>query len=114
MIRFAWVTTIAAELVAVANLFTFNFPEEYLQNVGYPEKALGWTTRDDSPALWITIFLAVILAVNLLPVGYYGELEYIFGSLKMIVITGLIMMNVILSGAQKVQGFSKGDHFWTW
>jgi hypothetical protein len=39
MIRFAWVTTIAAELVAVANLFTFNFPEEYLQNVGYPEKA---------------------------------------------------------------------------
>jgi amino acid permease len=112
--RFAWVATIAAELVAVANLFTFNFPTQYLKDVGYPRPTLAWVTRDDSPALWITIFLAVILAVNFLPVLYYGELEYLFGCAKMIFITGLIIMNIILSGMQKVKIDNPGDHFWTW
>ena len=45
MAWFAWVATLAAELVAVANLFTFSFPESYLREVGYPEKTLGWSTK---------------------------------------------------------------------
>lgn len=51
MALFAWTVTIAAELLAVANLWTFNFDEKYLREVGYPETTLGWSTRNDSPAL---------------------------------------------------------------
>jgi amino acid transporter len=69
---------------------------------------------DDSPALWITIFLVVIGVVNMLPVGIYGELEYVFGCAKMLFICGLIVFNVILSASQLETTFSKGDHFWTW
>jgi len=74
MALFAWTVTIAAELLAVANLWTFNFDEKYLRDVGYPETTLGWNTRNDSPALWIFIFLIIIGVVNLLPVRYYGQL----------------------------------------
>lgn len=49
--------------------------------------------------------------MNLLPVRQYGQLEYIFGCLKIFFISGLIIFNVILSAMQKVP---HGNHFWTW
>lgn len=41
----------------------------------------------------------------------YGQLEYIFGVIKIFFISGLIVFNVILSAMQKVH---HGNHFWTW
>lgn len=42
---FAWVVILAAEVLAVAQLWKFRFDEEYLRNVGYPDKELGWSTE---------------------------------------------------------------------
>ncbi|KAF2436819.1 proline-specific permease [Tothia fuscella] len=112
MAWFAWTVTIAAELVAVAQLWTFNFDEDYLREVGYPDKTLAWSTRNNSAAVWVFIFLIIIGVVNLLPVQIYGQLEYLFGCIKLTFITGLIVFNVILSALQLVP--HGGDHFWTW
>lgn len=108
---FAWTVTMAAEIMIVSQLWRFRFDEEYLAEVGYPDKTLGWSTDGNSPAVWVFIFLIVCGLVNLLPVRQYGELEYLFGVLKMLFIIGLIVFNIILSAAQLVP---HGNHFWTW
>jgi len=41
--------------------------------------------------------LLAILIINLLPVRVYGEIEYVFGTIKIVVITGIIMMQMILN-----------------
>ncbi|KAF3164262.1 hypothetical protein TWF788_001210 [Orbilia oligospora] len=48
-------------------------------------------------ALWITVFLGMVLAVNCFNVRVYGELEYWFGLLKIMTILGLIILMVIIN-----------------
>jgi len=88
---FAWTVIISAELLAVSQLWKFRFDEQYLADVGYPDSELGWSTEGYSPAVWIFIFLILIGLINLLPVRQYGQLEYIFGVLKIMFISGLIV-----------------------
>lgn len=103
---------IAAEVLAVAQLFNFHFSEGYLTDVGYSSTSLGWTFGQEiSPAVWVLIFLIVILAINCLPVIWYGRLEWIFGSIKMVFIVGLIMFNIVVSASQPV---SHESHGWTY
>ncbi|KAF2180177.1 hypothetical protein K469DRAFT_639942 [Zopfia rhizophila CBS 207.26] len=108
---FAWTVIISAEILAVAQLWKFRFDEQYLRDVGYPDKELGWSTEGYSPSVWVFLFLILIGLVNLLPVRQYGQLEYVFGCIKIFFISGLIVFNVILSAIQKVP---HGNHFWTW
>jgi amino acid transporter len=42
---FAWVVILAAEVLAVAQLWKFRFNEGYLRDIGYPDKELGWSTE---------------------------------------------------------------------
>lgn len=46
--------------------------------------------------MWLTIFLIVIVGLNVLPVKYYGETEFWFASLKVIAICGLLVLGVVL------------------
>ncbi|KAF2710904.1 hypothetical protein K504DRAFT_453937 [Pleomassaria siparia CBS 279.74] len=108
---FAWVVILAAEILAVAQLWKFRFDPQYLAEVGYPDKELGWSTEGYSPAVWVFLFLILIGLVNMLPVRQYGQLEYVFGVIKILFISGLIFFNVILSAMQKVP---HDNHFWTW
>ena len=110
---FAWTVIISAEILAVSQLWKFRFDEQYLRDVGYPDKELGWSTEGYSPAVWVFIFLILIGVVNLLPVRQYGQLEYIFGVLKIMFISGLILFNVVLSALQRVS-VPNNNHFWTW
>jgi amino acid permease len=108
---FAWVVILAAEILAVAQLWKFRFDPAYLESVGYPDKELGWSTEGYSGAVWVFVFLILMGLINLLPVRMYGQIEYVFGVIKIMFISGLIAFNVILSAMQKV---SHGNHFWTW
>ncbi|OTB03765.1 hypothetical protein M426DRAFT_321483 [Hypoxylon sp. CI-4A] len=63
-------------------------------------------------AVWITIMLVVIVALNLFPVKVYGESEFWFASIKVFAIIGLLVLSVVLF-------FGGGpDHtrlgFWYW
>lgn len=54
-----------------------------------------WTTAVPK-AVWITIFLAIIVALNFCAVKFYGETEFWFASIKIICILGLIILSFIL------------------
>lgn len=108
---FAWIVMQSGETLTATQLFRFRFDPQYLQSVGYPDQSLGWGTESVSPAVWTFIILVVAGLANLLPVRFYGELEYILGVVKIVFIVGLIVMNVMLSAIQLVP---HGDHFWTW
>lgn len=47
-------------------------------------------------AAWITIFLGIIVSLNLCAVKYYGETEFWFASIKILCIVGLIILSFIL------------------
>jgi amino acid transporter len=108
---FAWVVLLAAEVLAVAQLWKFRFDASYLKDVGYPDRELGWSTEHYSPAVWVFLFLILIGLINLLPVKQYGQLEYIFGVIKIMFISLLIVFNVLVSAIQVVP---HDNHFWTW
>lgn len=97
------------EVSTVAGLFKFQFSQEYLRSVNYPHETLQWDFGlHTSPAVWVGIFLIAILLMNLLPVRVYGEIEYVFGCIKMVVITGIILFNVVISGKNVNDGRSTG------
>eukprot|EP00914_Ancora_sagittata_P015549 GHVO01030856.1.p1 GENE.GHVO01030856.1~~GHVO01030856.1.p1 ORF type:complete len:498 (+),score=21.02 GHVO01030856.1:1-1494(+) len=45
---------------------------------------------------WVSICLVVVVAINALGAGAYGEAEFIFASIKVITITGLIILGLVL------------------
>ncbi|CAH0047203.1 unnamed protein product [Clonostachys solani] len=49
-----------------------------------------------SPAVWISIIGAAIIALNFLPVKFYGEAEFWSAGLKIILIFMLVMLSVVL------------------
>jgi len=49
-----------------------------------------------SNAVWITICLVVVVVINAFGAGAYGEAEFIFASIKVITITGLIILGIVL------------------
>jgi yeast amino acid transporter len=63
-------------------------------------------------AAWISLELALILCLNIFAVSIYGEAEFIFASIKIITIVGLLIMAFIvdLGGNPNHERFG----FWTW
>lgn len=47
-------------------------------------------------AVWITIILVVIVALNLSPVGIYAETEFWFATVKAIMLVRLLILSVVL------------------
>jgi len=88
----------ATEVSAVASLFKFQVPLDYLREFSYPHETVQWTFGlNTNGAIWVGMALVAILAINLLPVRVYGEIEYVCGCIKMIVIVGIILFNFILN-----------------
>ncbi|PAV20677.1 amino acid permease [Pyrrhoderma noxium] len=74
-----WTVILPAELSAAAVLMTF------------------WKSSDEvSPAVWITMCLIVVIIINMLGAGAYGECEFIFASIKVITITAVIILGIVL------------------
>jgi amino acid transporter len=57
---------------------------------------IGYWPNDINIAVWITIMLIVIIALNLMPVKYYGETEFWFAGTKVILMVGLLILSFIL------------------
>ncbi|KAF2635334.1 amino-acid permease inda1 [Massarina eburnea CBS 473.64] len=64
-------------------------------------------------AVWITIFLVVILLLNIVAVGVFGEAEFWFASIKFLTIMGLIILGfvIMLGGSPNDQG-RLGFRYW--
>jgi yeast amino acid transporter len=101
----------AAEILAVTELFRFQFTKEYLEIVDYPGESITWSsTVGVNPAVWVGIFLLIVLLLNLLPVRQYGRVEYICGCAKIMMLVLLIMFNIIINARQRFHD----SRFWTY
>jgi len=72
-----WTIILPAELSAAAVLISF------------------WNDTINQAA-WISIFLVVVVIINMFGAGVYGEAEFIFASIKVITIVGLIILGIVL------------------
>ncbi|KZV99056.1 amino acid permease [Exidia glandulosa HHB12029] len=57
---------------------------------------IGFWTKSVNPAAWVSICLVVVIIINLLGAGAYGEAEFWFASIKVITITGLIILGIVI------------------
>ncbi|EJD51892.1 hypothetical protein AURDEDRAFT_111470 [Auricularia subglabra TFB-10046 SS5] len=73
-----WTIVMPAELSAAAIIVNF------------------WAKESINNAAWITICLVVVVVINLFGAKAYGEAEFWFASIKVITITGLIILGIIL------------------
>jgi len=68
--------------------------------------------RHINPAAWIALVLVLILFLNIFAVSIYGEAEFIFASIKILTILGLLLLALIIDlggvPGQKRLGF----HYW--
>lgn len=62
-------------------------------------------------AAWITILLVLLIVLNVLPVRFYGEAEFIFTGVKLATIIGLLILSFILfwGGPDRNR---LGFHYW--
>jgi yeast amino acid transporter len=73
---------------------------------------IGYWNLPVNYAVWITIMLILVVGLNLLPVKFYGESEFWFAGLKVLLIIGLMILAFILfwGGGPNHQRLG----FWYW
>ncbi|RPD78096.1 amino acid permease [Lentinus tigrinus ALCF2SS1-7] len=57
---------------------------------------ISYWNKTINSAAWIAMCLAVVLIINAFGAGAYGEAEFIFASIKVITITGLLILGLVL------------------
>lgn len=72
-----------------------------------------WVSREDvNPGVWITIFLLVIIALNLIGVKVFGELEFWLSTVKVVTLLGLIMVTMIIALGGGPDHDRRGFRYW--
>ncbi len=61
-------------------------------------------------AVWITVALVIIVILNCFPASVYGETEFLFSSIKIITIVGLISATRVLSSLLSSPSFPPLTH----
>lgn len=90
-----WALTCASELSAVAVLVNYWIPSTDINN-----------------AVWITIGLVVVILLNLTTSAVYGETEFIFSSIKVLTIMGLIILGIAIDCGAGPEGRYLGFTYW--
>ncbi|CAI7659106.1 unnamed protein product [Penicillium pancosmium] len=89
---FSWASTFALELTATGLIIQF------------------W---DESIpiAIFIAIFWVVIIILNLLPVKFYGEIEFWFSSIKILTVVGFMIFAICINAGAGQKGYI-GFRYW--
>lgn len=94
--------TLAARFVNPAFSFTMGWNYYYNWVIILPAELsaaavlINYWNKEINNAVWITICLVVVVAINALGAGAYGEAEFIFASIKVLTIVGLIILGIVL------------------
>lgn len=97
------VPVFAARFVDPALGFTLGWNYWYQFAIGVPIEisasavVISYWPNAVSNAVWITILFIPMVLINLLPVRIYGEAEFIFGTIKLTTIVGLILLMFIIT-----------------
>ncbi|KAK0232727.1 amino acid permease [Armillaria fumosa] len=92
----------AERFVGPALSFTIGWNAWYNWTIGVPAELsaaavlVNYWNKDITNAAWISMCLGVAVIINLFGAGIYGESEFIFASIKVITIVGLIILGVVL------------------
>ncbi|GLI71859.1 lysine permease [Penicillium ochrochloron] len=89
---FSWAITFALELTATGLIIQYWDPSINI-------------------AIFIAVFWVVMTLLNLLPVNFYGELEFWFSSIKVVTIIGFIIFAICVDAGAGQQGYL-GFHNW--
>lgn len=65
-----------------------------------------------NPAVWITIIIILILVLNIFAVSIYGEAEFIFASIKIITILGLLIVALVIMLGGAPDHDRRGFRYW--
>lgn len=69
--------------------------------------------KDTNGAAWVTIFLFVIISINLFGVRGYGEAEFVFSIIKVTAVLGFIILGIIIdTGGVPGHRHYMGAHYW--
>jgi yeast amino acid transporter len=125
--RFAYAVLAAEELVSVSNTVKFRYDDG--------TTFLNWVVGESvDNAVWISLFLVLTISINMFPVKVcipaclnddnssisreltnlqvFGELEYVFGSIKLMFITMIIVMMLILDVMKRKFQLLYLPHLW--
>lgn len=69
-----------------------------------------WT--DLSEAIWISIVIVLIVFCNFLKIRYYGEIEFTFAIIKMLLLVGLIIISIVITAGGGPNGKPIGFQYW--
>ncbi|KAF1849302.1 uncharacterized protein K460DRAFT_365186 [Cucurbitaria berberidis CBS 394.84] len=65
-----------------------------------------------SPAIWITLIIVIIVGLNIFAVSIYGEAEFIFASIKIITIIGLLITGLVIMLGGAPDKDRRGFRYW--
>jgi len=65
-----------------------------------------------SVAVWITLIILLVLALNIFAVSIYGEAEFVFASVKIVTIVGLLIMAFIVDVGGGPKRDRLGFRYW--
>lgn len=72
-----------------------------------------WVSSDKiNPGVWVAIFLVIIVAINLLGVRFFGEIEFWLSALKVITVVGLIILLLCITLGGSPTHDRIGFRFW--
>ncbi|OBZ70521.1 Dicarboxylic amino acid permease [Grifola frondosa] len=81
---------------AVGWLYCYNWIIILPAEVSAGAVLINYWNRSINNAVWISLCLAIVISINLFGASVYGEAEFIFASVKVITITGLIILGIVL------------------
>lgn len=62
-------------------------------------------------SIFIAIFWVLVTVLNMLPVNFYGEMEFWFSSVKVVTIVGFLIFSICINAGAGQQGYL-GFHYW--
>ncbi|KAA8647796.1 uncharacterized protein ATNIH1004_006497 [Aspergillus tanneri] len=110
-------TTYAARLVdpslgfAMGWIYWFNWASTYAVELTATGLIIQYWDKDLSIAIFIAVFWVVITAINFLPVGFYGEIEFWFSLVKVITVLGFMIFAICIDAGVGDQGYL-GFKYW--
>ncbi|KAK0521506.1 amino acid transporter [Tilletia horrida] len=73
---------------------------------------LAFWRPDISPAVWVSVFLVLILLLNFAGVRWFGEIEFWLSFIKIVTLTGLIILGICIDLGASPSGDRIGFRNW--
>ncbi|KAK4663950.1 histidine permease [Podospora pseudopauciseta] len=74
---------------------------------------IGYWNESLNKAIFVAVFLAVIVVINLFGVKGYGEAEFVFAIVKVTAVVGFILLGIVINIGGTPEGGYIGGKYWS-